>query len=263
MRNNCVYINELPASSNCISISTKHVGKVGTGFRRKVARELHQVLAPLAIEKPPLETVRDAKTMWVRPQYQTEIEYRPLPAMGCPGTRLGESRLHRAVQSHPQASGSDRRPLGCTFRIVSAENLGYGVDPSGPQCGHLHNDRSLLGAHAMGRIRVANDHIALPEKAERRPAAIPEGAWPRLMRAPRAASFLDISTSYFLAEVKAGRMPQPKRMGRTASCGIGVTSILLPTSCPVAWIRTMMSGESSECLHHDLHSVQVPDRRSR
>ena len=32
-------LNELPASSNCISIfSTKHVGKVGTGFRRKVAR---------------------------------------------------------------------------------------------------------------------------------------------------------------------------------------------------------------------------------
>jgi len=35
-------------------------GKVGTGFSRKVARELHQILAPLAIEKSPVATlVRD------------------------------------------------------------------------------------------------------------------------------------------------------------------------------------------------------------
>ena len=100
------------------------------------------------------------------------------------------------------------------FQVVSAENLGYGVDPSGPsQCGHLHNGRSLLGAHAMGHIRVASDPIALPEKAERRPIAIPEGAWPRLMKAPRAAAYLDISPSHFLAEVKARRLPQPKHIG--------------------------------------------------
>ena len=76
-------LNELPASSTCISISTKHVGKVGTGFSRKVARELHQVLAPLAIEKPPVATpVRDAKTVWVRPNYQAEIEYRDMTGEG-------------------------------------------------------------------------------------------------------------------------------------------------------------------------------------
>ncbi len=99
MRNNCVYINELPASSNCISISTKHVGKVGTGFRRKVARELHQVLAPLAIEKPPLETVRDAKTMWVRPQYQTEIEYRAITGDGL--SRHASTRTRHEAKDVP------------------------------------------------------------------------------------------------------------------------------------------------------------------
>ena len=63
--------------------SLVYVGKVGTGFSRKVARELHQVLAPLAIEKPPVATpVRNAKTMWVRPQYQAEIEYRAITGDG-------------------------------------------------------------------------------------------------------------------------------------------------------------------------------------
>ncbi len=53
--------------------SLVYVGKVGTGFSRKVARELHQILAPLAIDKPPVATpVRDAKTMWLRPHYQAE-----------------------------------------------------------------------------------------------------------------------------------------------------------------------------------------------
>ena len=43
--------------------SLVYVGKIGSGFSRKIARELHQILAPLAIDKPTLATpVRDAKT---------------------------------------------------------------------------------------------------------------------------------------------------------------------------------------------------------
>lgn len=51
-------------------------------------------------------------------------------------------------------------------------------------------------------------------KAARRRSALPEGAWPRLMRAPRAAAYLDIAVNTFFAWVKAGQMPQPKRVGR-------------------------------------------------
>ena len=35
-----------------------YVGKVGTGFSRKVARELHQSLAPFAIDKPPVAPLK-------------------------------------------------------------------------------------------------------------------------------------------------------------------------------------------------------------
>jgi bifunctional non-homologous end joining protein LigD len=56
-----------------------YVGKAGTGFSRKAARELHQILAPLAIDKAPVATpMRDAKSTWVRPQYQAVIAYRAI-----------------------------------------------------------------------------------------------------------------------------------------------------------------------------------------
>jgi predicted DNA-binding transcriptional regulator AlpA len=53
-----------------------------------------------------------------------------------------------------------------------------------------------------------------PEPKPARRYALPEGAWPRLMRAPMAAAYLSISLSMFFAEVKARRLPQPKRIGR-------------------------------------------------
>jgi bifunctional non-homologous end joining protein LigD len=44
---------------------------------------MHQSLAPLAIDKTPVATpVRDAKTMWVRPMQQAEIEYRAITGDG-------------------------------------------------------------------------------------------------------------------------------------------------------------------------------------
>ena len=65
----------------------------------------------------------------------------------------------------------------------------------------------------MGRIRVANDHIALPEKAERRPVAIPEGAWPRGLSRSQVAAYVGVSPSTFDAMVADGRMPKPKHIG--------------------------------------------------
>ena len=55
--------------------------------------------------------------------------------------------------------------------------------------------------------------MATDARATARRSALPEGAWPRLMRAPMAAAYLSISTSMFFAEVKARRLPQPKRIG--------------------------------------------------
>ena len=63
--------------------SLVYVGKVGTGFSRKVAHELHQLLCPLATDTPPLTMpVRNPKTVWVRPEHQAEIEYRAITGDG-------------------------------------------------------------------------------------------------------------------------------------------------------------------------------------
>lgn len=69
--------------------SLVYVGKAGRGVSRTVARDLHQILSPLAINKPALVTpVRDAKTVWVQPRYQAEIEYRAITAMASCGKGL-------------------------------------------------------------------------------------------------------------------------------------------------------------------------------
>jgi bifunctional non-homologous end joining protein LigD len=63
--------------------SLVYAGKVGTGFSRKVARELHQALVPLATDKPTVVSpARDAKTVWVRAVHQAEIEYRAVTGDG-------------------------------------------------------------------------------------------------------------------------------------------------------------------------------------
>ena len=68
----------------------------------------------------------------------------------------------------------------------------------------------------MGRIRVANDHIALPEKAERQPVAIPEGAWPRGLSRAEAAAYIGVSPTTFNRMIVDKLMPEPIRIyGRT------------------------------------------------
>lgn len=60
-----------------------YVGKVGTGFSRKVAYELRQILQPLATRKPVVRPlVREQKTTWVRPDIEVEVEYRAITRDG-------------------------------------------------------------------------------------------------------------------------------------------------------------------------------------
>ena len=56
-----------------------YVGKVGTGFTRKVAAELRKLLDPLVIPKAPLaKPLRQKDAVWVSPDVQAEIEYRDI-----------------------------------------------------------------------------------------------------------------------------------------------------------------------------------------
>jgi bifunctional non-homologous end joining protein LigD len=60
-----------------------YVGKVGTGFSRKIAYELRQLLQPLAITKPVVRPpVREPKTTWVRPEREVAVEYRAITSDG-------------------------------------------------------------------------------------------------------------------------------------------------------------------------------------
>lgn len=52
-------------------------GKVGTGFSRKSAHALRQVLDTLATDKPPVKLpMRAPEAVWVKPEYEAEVEYR-------------------------------------------------------------------------------------------------------------------------------------------------------------------------------------------
>lgn len=56
-----------------------YVGKVGTGFSRKVAQDLRWKLQPLATPKPAARPpMRDVKTVWVRPELEVDVEYRAI-----------------------------------------------------------------------------------------------------------------------------------------------------------------------------------------
>ena len=63
--------------------SLVYVGKAGTGFSRKVAHDLYRLLHSLAVAKSALAVPgRHANTMWVRPEYAAEIDYRAITADG-------------------------------------------------------------------------------------------------------------------------------------------------------------------------------------
>ena len=54
-------------------------GKVGTGFSRKSAHALRQLLDVIATDKPPVTLpMRKPKAVWVKPGYEAEIAYRGL-----------------------------------------------------------------------------------------------------------------------------------------------------------------------------------------
>ena len=60
-----------------------YVGKVGTGFSRTVAHDLLQKLQPLATPKPAAKPpMRDAKTVWVQPDFDVDVEYRAITGEG-------------------------------------------------------------------------------------------------------------------------------------------------------------------------------------
>jgi bifunctional non-homologous end joining protein LigD len=60
-----------------------YAGKVGTGFTGKVARELRDLLEPLAIERPPVSIpLQKPKATWVEPAFSAEIEQRGITADG-------------------------------------------------------------------------------------------------------------------------------------------------------------------------------------
>jgi bifunctional non-homologous end joining protein LigD len=55
------------------------VGKAGTGFTAKVARELRARLDGMKLARSPLTApVRKKDTTWVRPDLMAEIEYRDI-----------------------------------------------------------------------------------------------------------------------------------------------------------------------------------------
>jgi bifunctional non-homologous end joining protein LigD len=56
-----------------------YVGKVGTGFSRKVAADLRRLLDPLVVPKAQLsKPLRKKDALWVRPSVKAEIEYRDI-----------------------------------------------------------------------------------------------------------------------------------------------------------------------------------------
>ena len=60
-----------------------YMGKVGTGFTRKSAVEMRQVLDQITVAKPPLPVpIKAPKAIWVRPVFDAEIEYRGVTAEG-------------------------------------------------------------------------------------------------------------------------------------------------------------------------------------
>ncbi len=60
-----------------------YVGKVGTGFSRRAAYELHQLLQPLATTKPVVKPpAREPQTTWVRPELAVNVEYRTITSDG-------------------------------------------------------------------------------------------------------------------------------------------------------------------------------------
>lgn len=60
-----------------------YVGKVGTGFSRKMAHKLRQLLDAITIKKQAvLIPTRQAKTTWVSPRLQAQIEYRGVSSDG-------------------------------------------------------------------------------------------------------------------------------------------------------------------------------------
>src|SRR5690606_11008524 len=58
----------------------RYAGRVGTGFTRKVARELWQRFHPLRSAQPPFKTLpqeeRGREGVWVEPQLVAEVDFR-------------------------------------------------------------------------------------------------------------------------------------------------------------------------------------------
>ena len=68
--------------------SLVYAGKVGTGFTRKSAHALRQVLDTVLVDRPLVKLpMRTPKAVWVRPQFEAEIEYR-----GCIAGKVGRRR---------------------------------------------------------------------------------------------------------------------------------------------------------------------------
>ena len=60
-----------------------YMGKVGTGFARKTAVELRQMLDQISVTKAPLTVpIKTPKAVWVRPVHEADIEYRDITAEG-------------------------------------------------------------------------------------------------------------------------------------------------------------------------------------
>ena len=61
-----------------------YAGKAGTGFTRKSAHALRQVLDTVLTDRPPITLpMRTPKAaVWVRPEYEAEVEYRGLSSDG-------------------------------------------------------------------------------------------------------------------------------------------------------------------------------------
>lgn len=58
-----------------------YVGKVGTGFTRKVSRDLRERLDAIATDEPPIK-LRKPKVTWVEPSLTAKVEYRDITADG-------------------------------------------------------------------------------------------------------------------------------------------------------------------------------------
>lgn len=60
-----------------------YVGKVGTGFSRKVSSEIRKKLNPIIIPKAKLtKPIRKPKASWVEPRYYAEVDYRDITSEG-------------------------------------------------------------------------------------------------------------------------------------------------------------------------------------